>query len=100
MKRIFLIIFLFNVLSSFAQSDCFTIDKQTGLAYNKNDTILYTGICDDYYRNGKTKYICQFENGKILSNRGWNKKGILMDSSIYFDGYNEYINYMYNVVHT
>ena len=91
-------ILLAFMLSSFiiqSQENCFYIDSLTYLAYDKVDSTLYSGVCSDAYKNGKHKYLCEFENGIIKYGLGWNKKGVLIDSTFYVDGYMYFTEHHY-----
>ena len=71
----------------FPQAKCYYFDQSTRIAYNVIDSTLYTGTCSSEFKNGKQKFICGFENGVILYSKSWNKKGILVDSTIYLNGF-------------
>jgi|JI7StandDraft_1071085.scaffolds.fasta_scaffold62418_3 antitoxin component YwqK of YwqJK toxin-antitoxin module len=90
---LFLIFYLQFHTKSNGQCDCFTNDTSKSLVYNKADSSLYTGTCNEYYRKGNPKGVCDFQDGIIKSCRYWNKKGKLIDSIIYLDGYAKILTY-------
>jgi len=65
------------------------------VAYNKFDSSLYTGNYDELYRNGNIKYYNEFEKGLIKLHKYWDKKGNLIDSIIFIDGYKQYFEYRF-----
>jgi antitoxin component YwqK of YwqJK toxin-antitoxin module len=79
----------------YAQKKCYFLDRETRLAYNKADSTLYTGKCIRTYRNGKMKSMCLFQDGIIQYGCGWSRKGILLDSAYYLDGFNRFKSFRY-----
>jgi antitoxin component YwqK of YwqJK toxin-antitoxin module len=90
----FLFIFIYQIVS--AQADCYYFDDKTDIAYAKKDSFPYTGNCDEYFSDGKLKYCCVFEGGIIKSQKKWNKKGIIIDSIVYINGFKEYTEFRFS----
>ncbi len=91
MRNVFVICLIFVVKVSFSQSDCFFVSKINNLAYFKEDSNkLYSGDCNHYNKKGKLIEQCIFLNGVPRYARGWNNKGVLIDST-YYNDINSYI---------
>jgi antitoxin component YwqK of YwqJK toxin-antitoxin module len=69
------------------EDDCFRIDSVTMIAYDNQTDSLYTGDCVDHYNNGQLRCRTIFENGIVKTSKNWDKKGNLLDSIIYNEGF-------------
>ena len=87
-KKVKIIILITIIpIIGFSQEDCFFFDNETNMAYNIADSSLYTGTCFKEFWNGHKKSLCEYKKGIIQLSKRWNRKGILIDSTIYLNGY-------------
>jgi antitoxin component YwqK of YwqJK toxin-antitoxin module len=82
----FLMLFSIIPIIGFPQENDIFFDNETNIAYSKVDSSLFTGAYFETFRNGQKKFLCEYKKGIIQLMKRWNKKGVLIDSTIYLDG--------------
>ena len=95
MRYIGLSLLILSSISTLAQPDCFRFDKKTNLAYNLEDSNLYTGLCHTRYKNGSIMSTCQFEKGLLKYTLRWNKKGELFSAEFFYND-KKYRSYLFH----